>query len=92
MKFMSTWSFQGGALSEAATRFLAGEAAPEPGTTILGRWHNVDFSGGFFLFESDDPAAIYRGALKWADVLDINTVPVIEDSDAGAALAGRYKK
>lgn len=92
MKFMSTWSFQGGALSEAATRFLAGDAAPEPGTTILGRWHNTDLSGGFLLLETNDPTAMYRGALKWADVIDINTVPVIEDSDAGPALAARFKK
>ena len=92
MKFMSTWTFQGGALSEAAARFLAGEAAPEPGTTILGRWHNIDLSGGFLLFETNDPAAMYRGALKWADVLELNTVPVVEDADAGAALAGRFKK
>jgi hypothetical protein len=92
MKFMSTWSFLGGAIEEAAVRFLAGEAAPEPGTTILGRWHNTDLSGGFLLFESDDPASMYRGALKWADVLEINTVPVIEDAEAGAALGARFKK
>jgi hypothetical protein len=92
MKFMTTWSFQGGVIPEAAARFLAGEAAPEPGTTLLGRWHNTDLSGGFFLFESDDAASMYRGALKWADLLDFNTVAVIEDADAGAALAARFKK
>lgn len=37
MKFMSTWTFQGGVLAEAAARFLAGEAVPEPGTALLGR-------------------------------------------------------
>ena len=87
MKFMSTWSFQGGVIPDAAERFLAGEGTPEPGTTLLGRWHNADLSGGFALYETSDPAALYRGALKWADLLDINTVPVIEDADAGAALA-----
>jgi len=92
MKFMSTWSFQGGLIPDAAARFLAGEGAPEPGTTLLGRWHNADLSGGFALYETNDPAALYRGSLKWADLLDINTVPVIEDADAGAALAARFKK
>src|ERR1700722_7130799 len=92
MKFMSTWTFQGGVLPEAAARFLAGEAVPEPGTTLLGRWHNVDLSGGFALYETDDPAALYRGSLKWADLLDLNTVAVIEDADAGPALAARFKK
>ena len=92
MKFMSTWTFQGGAIPEAAKRFLAGEAAPEAGTTLLGRWHNVDLSGGFALYETNDPAALYRGALKWADLLEINTVAVVEDADAGVALASRLKK
>ena len=92
MKFMSTWTFQGGMIPDAATRFLAGEGTPDPGTTLLGRWHNADLSGGFALYETNDPAALYRGALKWADLLEINTVPVIEDADAGAALANQYKK
>jgi len=92
MKFMSTWSFQGGTIPEAAERFLSGEVTPEPGTTLLGRWHNADLSGGFALYETNDPAALYRGALKWADLLDLNTVPVIEDADAGAALAAQFKK
>jgi hypothetical protein len=92
MKFMLTWTFQGGAIPEAAERFLAGLAVPEPGTTLLGRWHNVDLSGGFALYEATDPAALYRGAVKWADLLDLSTVAVIEDADAGAALAARFGK
>jgi hypothetical protein len=92
MKFMSTWSFQSGLIPETAARFLAGEGSPAPGTTLLGRWHNVDCSGGFALYETDDPAALYRGALEWADLLDINTVPVVEDAEAGAALAARFNK
>ena len=92
MKFMLTWSFQGGAIPEAAERFLAGEASPEPGTTLLGRWHNVDLSGGYALYEASDPAALYRGAVKWGDLLEMTTIAVIEDADAGTALASRFKK
>jgi len=92
MKFMTTWTFDSAALPEAAERFLAGVAAPEEGTTLLGRWHNVDLSGGFALFESNNPAALYKGAAKWADLLSFNTVPVIEDADAGVALAAVFKK
>ena len=92
MKFMSTWTFQGGTIPEAAERFRAGEGAPEAGTTRLGRWHNVDLSGGFALYETNDPAALYRGSLKWADLLEMNTIAVVEDADAGTALASRFKK
>ena len=92
MKFMTTWSFDSAALPEAADRFLSGVAAPEEGTTLLGRWHNVDLSGGYALFESNDPVALYKGAAKWADLLSFTTVAVIEDADAGAALSVVFKK
>jgi len=92
MKFMTTWSFPTGNLPEAAARFLAGEANPPEGIKLLGRWHNTDCSGGFVLSETDNPALMYADALKWADLLELNTVPVIEDGDAGAALANRFHK
>jgi Domain of unknown function (DUF3303) len=92
MKFMTTWSFPTGNVPEAAARFLAGEGAPEEGVKLLGRWHNVDCSGGYVLYETNDPVALYKGAAKWGDLLELNTVPVIEDGDAGPVLADRFKK
>ena len=92
MKFMTTWSFPTGALPEAAKRFLAGEAAPEAGVKLIGRWHNVDLTGGFILFETDNPSALYKGAAKWGDILELNTVPVVEDADAAPVLAELFKK
>lgn len=91
MKFMSTWSAQPGAMKEAVDRFLAGQAQPPAGVTLLGRWHNIDCSGGFSLFESDNPAALYEGAAVWADLLDLNTVMVVEDAVAGPVLAKVFK-
>ena len=92
MKFMTTWSFPTGNIPEAAARFLAGEAVPPEGVKLLGRWHNTDCSGGFVLVESNDPVALYADSAKWADLLELNTVPVIEDGDAGPVLANRFKK
>jgi len=92
MKFMTTWSFPTGNLPEAASRFLAGAATPEAGVTLLGRWHNVDCSGGYALYETNDPVALYRGAAKWADLLELTNVAVVEDADAGPVLASLYKK
>ena len=92
MKVMLTWSAKSGqGFSEAVRRFLAGEAAPEPGQKILGRWHSVDANIGFALYESDNPAAHYAAAAKWADVLDLRTYLVIEDAEAGPVLAGLKK-
>jgi len=92
MKTMLTWSLKSGeGFNEAVRRFLAGEAAPEPGQKILGRWHSVDLSTGFALYESDDAASNYAAAAKWADVLDLRTYLVVEDAEAGPILAGLKK-
>ena len=55
---VQSYSVRPGCIKEAAARFLAGEAAPVEGVTLLGRWHKADGSGGFVLHESDSPEAI----------------------------------
>jgi hypothetical protein len=92
MKFMSTWSLLPGSVRTAAEQFLAGGGGEPDGVKLLGRWHNIDCSGGFSLYESNNPAALHLGAAKWADLIEINTVAVIEDGDAGANLAVVFKK
>jgi len=92
MKFITTWALIPGSVREAADKFLAGEGAPAEGVTLLGRWHNVDCSGGFSLYETDNPAALHLGAAKWADLLELNTVAVIEDAEAGPNLVTTLKK
>jgi hypothetical protein len=92
MKFMSTWTVLPGTLRETADRFLGGLGQPPEGVTLLGRWHKGDCSGGFVLFETSNSGAFYESAAVWADVLEIHTVPVIEDADAGPILAKVFKK
>lgn len=92
MKFMSTWSLIPGSVATAAEQFLAGEATPEAGVTLLGRWHNVDCSGGYALYETENAAALHKGAAKWADLIEISTTAVIEDAEAGANLVAVFKK
>ena len=92
MKFMSTWSLLPGSVKTAAEQFLAGGGLEAEGVTLLGRWHKVDCSGGFSLYESSNAAALHLGAGKWADLLAITIVPVIEDAEAGPNLAATFKK
>lgn len=92
MKSILTWSVRPGAAKEAVGRFLAGQAAPEPGVKLLGRWHKIDMSGGFSLYETDNPVALYTGAAKWAELLEFQSCTVIEDADAGPALAQVFGK
>ncbi len=92
MKVMSIWTLKPGAFHEAVRRFLAGEGAPAEGTILLGRWHGADLSCGYSLFETSDPAALYADSAKWADVLDLKHVMVVDDDQAGTVLAGLGKR
>jgi hypothetical protein len=91
MKIMSTWSVRPGTIREAVNRFLAGEAAPHEGVTLLGRWHSVDISVGFSLYETDNAAALYEGAARWIEQIEIHNHLVVEDAEAGAAMAKVFK-
>ena len=92
MKFMATWTVVPGSLRAAVDRFLTGEITPAPGVTLLGRWHQADCNGGFALYETNDAAALFEGAAKWADLLVLHTVAVIEDAEAGARFTKVSKK
>jgi hypothetical protein len=92
MKFMQTWTLLPGSVKAAADQFLAGGGGEPEGVKLLGRWHNVDCSGGFSLYESDNAAALHLGAAKWADLLELSLVAVIEDAEAGPNLVTVFKK
>ncbi len=92
MKVITTWAVKPGTLAEAVKRFLAGQGAPGAGVTLVGRWHKVDFSGGFSLYESDDPAALHASASRWADIMDMTTSLVVEDAEAGPHYATMFKQ
>lgn len=92
MKFMSTWTLLPGSVRAAAEQFLASGGGEPEGVILLGRWHNVDCSGGFSLYEASNPAALHLGAAKWADLLETTIVPVIEDGEAGPNLVAVFKK
>jgi hypothetical protein len=87
MKFMLTYTVRPGCRPEAINRFLTTQGAPPPGVTLLGRWHNTDNSGGFALYESNDPVALFEGSATWADVLETHSHSVIEDREAAGVFA-----
>jgi hypothetical protein len=87
MKFMTTWKLFPGTRNEATDRFLAGKAAPPAGVTLLGRWHKTDGSGGFSLYESTNPQAMYETSAFWSDVMEIQSTIIVEDAEAAPILA-----
>jgi hypothetical protein len=91
MKIMGTWKLKPGGFDEAVRRFVAGQATPPQGITLLGRWHSADLRIGFTLLETSDPAALYAFLAPWTELLDLENYIVIEDNEAGPILASLKK-
>jgi len=86
MKYMSVWTIKPENLKAAVNRFK--EANPEPGSGVelVTRWHEVGTGKGFALLEADDPIALSRFMVAWADLVDQKIVPVVDDSEIAQAL------
>lgn len=90
MKFMGTWKISPGCHKPAAEAFLHGGGAPAPeGMEILGRWHAPGSSRGWVLMEGDVTAIAHHMA-EWGNLLELDVTPVLEDEQAGAAMAKVY--
>lgn len=92
MKIMVTWSVRPGAVKEAVNRFLSTGGSPSEGMKLLGRWHKTDSSGGFALYETDNPSAIAANSVFWTDVLETHDHVVIEDAEMAPVLANAFGK
>ena len=49
------------------------------------RWHVPGSTLGWHLFEVDNMTALAEHAAEWADLLELEVYPVIEDAAAGEA-------
>jgi Protein of unknown function (DUF3303) len=92
MKFMAVWKTIPGRYKTALEQFLkTGGPAPTGGKT-LGRWHVPGSIQGWHLIEAKGPEALAEHAAEWADVLELEIHPVIEDAAAAAAAKKVYGK
>lgn len=94
MKFMVTWRCHTDKRQAALNAFA--QMTPEDdkkdmGTKIklIGRWHDLSQFTGVAICESDDAMAVASWALNWNNVLDVQTVVVLDDEEARAV--GRNK-
>lgn len=74
---------------KAIERFKATGGLPPNGVTFLGRWHKASMNEGYVLVECSNATALAAFAHNWSDVLHMEAVPVIEDSEAGKVFAGQ---
>lgn len=94
MKFMLTWRVHPDkrqAAFSAFSQMTTEDDKKDMGDKIklIGRWHDLSQFTGVAICESDDPQAIASWALNWNNVLDLETVVVLNDEEARAV--GRSK-
>ena len=90
MKYMFEWQISPGLHKPAALEFLKTGAPMPEGLTVVGRWHAPGSSRGWLVVDADDIAPVAEHAAEWADYLEIEVTPVVEDEVAGQAMAKVY--
>jgi len=88
VKYMVVWSIDENNFKETIERWATDNPQPPEGVTMIGRWHEMGTGDGFALFETDDPTSLASYIMVWADLVDQQIVPVIEDDDVKRALGG----
>jgi hypothetical protein len=91
MKFMITWKASPANYKAAVERFLKTGAPAPSGMKTIGRWHTAGSGRGFHLVEGSDAALAELNA-EWADLLDLEVVPVVEDGVASEIATKLYGK
>ena len=87
MKFMVTWRVHPDkrqAVFSAFSQMTAEDDKKDMGDKIklIGRWHDLSQFSGVAICESDDAQAVASWALNWNNVLDTQTVVVLDDQEA----------
>jgi len=84
VKIMIVWRTVPGKYKTALEEFLRGGGTVPPGAKSLGRWHIPGSMLGWHLVEGD-LTAVAQHMAEWADLLECEVYPVIEDAEAATA-------
>ena len=95
MLFMSIYTFEPAKRNEIIKRRTERGTALREGVKVIGEWTDLGGSRGFLLIEAEDPKVLMAGTLAWSDLMEIESVPVIQTEEvmqlaktAGSALPG----
>ncbi|MBI4478794.1 MAG: DUF3303 family protein [Acidobacteria bacterium] len=92
MKIMIVWKTMPGSYKPAVENFLLAGAPVPPGIKTVGRWHTPGSTLGWHLVEGNDLTAVAQHVAEWANLLELETYPVIEDAEAASAASKVYGK
>jgi hypothetical protein len=92
MKIMIVWRTVPGKYKAAAEEFLRTGGPVPAGAKTLGRWHVPGSILGWHLIEASDLTAVGQNVAEWADYLECEVHPVIEDAEAATAAKNAFGK
>jgi hypothetical protein len=85
MKFMVTWKVHEDKRHEALKTFSAmsdeDDSRDLGGVRLIGRWHDVIGFTGVAIAAADDPKTLSAWLLNWNGVIDVQSVPVLDDNE-----------
>lgn len=85
MKFMVTWKVHKDKRHEALGAFSAmsdeDDSRDLGDVRLIGRWHDVIGFTGVAIAETDDPGALSDWLLNWNGIIDVQSVPVLDDNE-----------
>ena len=84
MKIMIVWRTVPGKYKTAIEEFLRRGGPVPSGAKTVGRWHTPGSTLGWHLVEGD-LTAVAQHVSEWADLLECEVYPVIEDAEAANA-------
>lgn len=91
IKIMVVWRTVPGKFRAALEAILHGGGPVPPGAKTMGRWHVPGSIMGWHLIDGD-LSAVAQHAGEWADLLECEVYPVIEDEEAGTAAKKTFGK
>jgi Domain of unknown function (DUF3303) len=97
MKFMVRWRVHPEKRHEvfkAFSQMTSADDAKDVGSQVklIGRWHDLAGFTGVAICETADAQALGAWALNWNGVLDIETVPVLDDDETRAVGKKKFAK
>jgi hypothetical protein len=92
MKVMVVWKAAPGKYKAAVEEFLRKGGPVPSGAKTVGRWHTPGSSLGWHLIESDDLTVVAQHVAEWADLIECQVHPVIEDAEAATAAKRAFGK
>ncbi|OGP93535.1 MAG: hypothetical protein A2157_15450 [Deltaproteobacteria bacterium RBG_16_47_11] len=51
------------------------------GVKVIGEWTDLGGGRGFLLIEAEDPKVLMAGTLAWSDLMEMQSVPVIQTEE-----------